>query len=244
MAKISYEDIILSSGSTWTIANVIFTELDIQHASEQATKKSRFTMNADQAGNNRTSLIKYQRQLMGILAEIGCKAYLEDILSEYDDITVERYDDVRTDEFKSPKGEYDIKILIRSNNIEIIVESRSSITHNKSLLYGIENYDIIGPYSSVAKSQEKDNNLYLRPLYSYIHFERGDYYDNDFDKLLSSQEVSLHIVAGCSNFRMCNPKASKLKNMGQYGTLYRVVPIQNASDARKFAIGLTELIKK
>ena len=242
MANLIYEEVTLSNGNIWNIVKVTFSDSDIEHAISQAEKKSQYTMNADQAGLSRTANKKYQSQLMGILAEIGCKAYLEEVLNSCDDITVERYDDVRTDGFKSPKGEYDIKII--SNDKEIIVESRSSITHNKSLLYGIENYDIIGPYSSTAKPQEKDNNLYLRPLYSYVDFEQGDYYSKNFDELFASNKVNLYIVAGCSNFRMYSPETSIIKDMGQHGTRYRVVPILKASDAKKFARGLIERVKK
>ncbi len=142
-----------------------FDSEDYSAAVSQARQKSQHTMAASQNGMTRPQITKYNMQLMGIIAEIACKEYLEKIIRDIKSTNswkVLRYDEIRTDEFKSPENEYDLKIQqVAEPEEEIYVESRSSITYDRSFQEGLEKYDIIGPYTSIAKSSEDDNDIYL-----------------------------------------------------------------------------------
>ena len=98
----------------WRYAKV---NLDIdsqlfESVSRQAYLKAQNTRNESQAGIIRPPELKYQRQFMGSLAEAYSKLYLEAYFEHEKldkDWSVIRYDDGRTDNFRTPSGEYDIK---------------------------------------------------------------------------------------------------------------------------------------
>ncbi len=203
----------------------------------QAQQKSLFTMNSSQSGQKRSQELKLNRQFMGMLGEIGSQKYLEKTLLNnnlLDEWSVIRYDDVRTDEFRSPENEFDIKI-INTNNPEkfILIESRSSITYNRSLEQGLNQYDIIGPYSSNNKFNEGRNHIYLRPLFEWTNF-KSDIYDSRFFKnYFDSGQIKLYIVAGCTFEEMMGEKGIK-KTMGQGNTIYNTLPIRYSTNPVKF----------
>src|SRR5690554_6708423 len=208
------------------VVNIDFLHSDFQIAIDQAKKKSQFTMDAGQDGVDRDAILKYNRQLMGIIAEIACKKYLERVLEKNEvlDWEVIRYDDVRTDGFRSPNNEYDIKIS--NGEVEYFIESRSSITHDREFYIGLKQFDIIGPYTSVAKSNEDYNDIYLRPLYQYIDFKNIQYDAINFEEYLKIGKVKLYLVAGCLKEDMINSEVEKSMNQGK--TNYKVVPIKEA----------------
>jgi hypothetical protein len=237
MSLFNYLEIELPSKQRWVVAKSIvdFNSGLYKKAIEQSLKKSKHTMNASQSGEDRTSELKYMKQLMGTLAEIYSQEYLKEILSENklnEDWFVIRYDDVRTDEFKSPNNEYDINVKNTDNSSNYFVEPRSSITYDRSFINGLIGYDIIGPYVSVAKSGEKLNDFYLRPLYEYLDFEKKDYNALNFESLLKSGRINLYIVAGTTKEQMMLNGYNK--SMGQGQTNYRVIKIMNSDDSKKF----------
>lgn len=237
MPYFEYLEIELSTKANWIVAKAIidFNSAIYLRAVEQAKLKSQYTMNASQAGQNRSAELKYMKQLMGTLAEIYTQEYLKEILEANqleNDWYVIRYDDVRTDGFKSPANEYDIKVNKPDESSKFFVESRSSITYDRSFAVGLEGFDIIGPYASVAKGGEKLNDFYLRPLYEYLDFAKKDYDALNFESLLKAGKINLYIVAGTTKEFMTTKGYTK--SMGQFGTQYRVVKIISADDAVKF----------
>lgn len=245
MNNLIFESVELSTNNSWMVSKVIFDlEGDLfNRAKSQATEKSLYTMNASQAGSARSPEMKYQRQLMGCLAEIYVQEYLKDFLlvegleKEWDII---RYDDVRTDEFKSPENEYDIKIEKSDKSKSFSVESRSSITRDRSIIKGIEQFDIIGPYTSHTKGGEKYNDIYIRPLYAYKDFETNTYSDLEFENLIKTNKIELYIVGGCLKENMISDGYNK--SMAQYGTNYRVIKILKGKDSRGFYKILKEIV--
>jgi hypothetical protein len=199
-------------------------------------------MNAGQSGAYRSSELKFQMQLMGTVAEIYCQEYLKSIFEEYkkdNEYDVIRYDDVRTDGFKSPENEYDIRIINKNSSLYYNVESRSSIAHNRDFETALKQFDIIGPYTSVVKHEEKLNDFYLRPLYEYT--AASNYLPSNFEKHLKNKEIKLYIVAGCSKEDMI--KKGYDKSMNQSNTNYRVVKITNAFDAVQFKTLISTMLK-
>lgn len=230
---------------------VIRAEIDFNSdqygiAVEQASKKSQYTMGASQSGANRNQSVKYNMQLMGIVAEIACKQYLEKVVKD-NELThlwkVIRYDDVRTDDFKSPENEYDLKLnQVQESEEDLYVESRSSITYDRSFQEGLENYDIIGPYTSIAKVGEEANDIYLRPLYEYVDYKNKDYSKENFEKLLKEGKIILYLVAGCTKEEL--DEKGIVKSMGQGASKYKVLPIIKSTDIIDFQTTVSNLINK
>ena len=246
MSHFIYHNITLCNGMKWEIAkaNIDFNSSLYTKAVSQAKMKSQFTMDASQAGKYRSSELKYQMQLMGILAEIFSQEYLIEIISNAnlsERWKVIRYDDVRTDGFKSAANEYDIKVQSMNGSKEYKLESRSSIARDRSLKNAVEHFDIIGPYSSLAKQGEEFTDFFIRPLYEFIPFASQKYLQSNFEKHLKAQEIKLHLVAGCTKKEMVEKGYNK--SMKQNGTLYRVVKIVNGFDIKKLAIVLIDGLK-
>jgi hypothetical protein len=209
----------------------------IIHAWNQAQQKSIFTMNSSQSGHQRSQELKLNKQFMGILGEIGCQKYLEKVLFNnnlLDEWNVVRYDDVRTDKFRSPVNEFDLKIQNKNNNEKfVLIESRSSITYDRSLQEGLSQYDIIGPYSSDNKFKEGRNDLYLRPLFEWTNFEFGNYDGRLFKNYTDSGLIKLYIVAGCTFSDIMGNKGI-VKSMGQGNTIYNALPIKLSTNPIQF----------
>ncbi|HET7116612.1 MAG TPA: hypothetical protein VFI29_08985 [Hanamia sp.] len=246
MSHFIYYNLTLCNGMKWKIAkaNIDFNSALYAKAVSQAKMKSQFTMDASQAGKYRSPELKYQMQLMGILAEIFAHEYLSEIISNADlsrHWKVIRYDDVRTDGFKSPANEYDIIIQSVNAAKEYKVESRSSIARDRSLKNAIEQFDIIGPYSSLAKQGEAFADFFIRPLYEFIPFASEKYLQSDFEKHLKKDEIKLYLVAGCTKKEMIEKGYNK--SMKQNGSLYRVVKIVFGLDLEKFKNVLIEDLK-
>jgi hypothetical protein len=245
MATLVRTGFALNSGE-WLTLKVTFNQDEFERACKQAELKSQFTMAAGQDGKAREGATKFQKQLMGILAEIACQSFLFAILDFNRNLKgkweVFRYDDVRTDGFKSSKNEYDIRVRKIDNSNEYYeVESRSSITYDRDFKVGLENFDIIGPYSSTAKSGEHANYIYLRPLYRYLDFKESPYQPLEFEKLMSNGRIELYLVAGCTSEDMESKGYDK--SMQQSGTKYRAVKISDALDIIKFSEEIIKIFK-
>jgi len=247
MTNLLEQNINLSNNEIWVIleCKIDITSAIYNKAINQAKEKALHTMNASQSGSYRSPEMKFQRQFMGCLAEIYVQEYLKKIFIDNNlenDWKVIRYDDVRTDGFKSAENEYDIKVVNCHTSETFLVESRSSIIKDRSLLKGIEQFDIIGNYVSSVKSNEKLNDFYVRPLYLNKDYEKIKYSDLNFEKLVSSNSILLYIVGGCSKSDMITKGYNK--SMLQGGTNYRVVKILNGFDSNKFQFEFLKIINK
>ena len=246
MSQFDIKNIILNSGQGWSVAKALINSNSTLYikAITQSRQKSQFTMNASQEGRYRSPELKFQMQFMGILAEIFAQEFLIEIVesdSLISNCEVIRYDDVRTDGFRSPVNEYDLKIIAKNKNIEFTVESRSSIARDRSLKSAIEQFDIIGPYTSIAKSGEKLTDFFIRPLYEFVPFATQIYLPSNFKNHLEANEINLYIVAGCTKNDMISNGYDKTMNQG--GTLYRVVKITSGNDAKTFKKVISDNIK-
>ena len=159
-------------------------------------------MPASQSCLERSNAFKYQMQFQGTLAEIVCMDIIQRYIFQkklYPEFFVQRYDDIRNDNFKSAEREFDIKIY-QSNNPDkyYLIESRSSIAKDRSLTDAIKTLDIIGPYYNFMKMNEKFFDFYIRPLYWYKNYANGNYDAKHFSELFLSGSIDLYIVAGCT----------------------------------------------
>lgn len=245
MSYFSSLELRLFKGQVWNVSKALIdTGGDLfLLAREQAKLKCKFTMSFSQSGKVRSAETKYQRQLMGCLAEIYAEEFFKEFLVENqlnETYFIQRYDNVRTDGFKSGANEYDLKMVHFVSGKSYIIECRSSIAHNRSLLNAIEQFDIIGPYSSSAKGEEKYCPIYIRPLYEVIFSEQLHYDPDDFEKLISRGAINLYIAGGC--FRKEMMKNGYQKSMKQSNTHYHVVKLTNGFDAFHFKKELNERI--
>ncbi len=214
-------------------------------AQAHAKLKSAQTMNAAQDGRSRDAATKYQKQLMGMLAEMACVSFLQKLVTDKNlnqHWQVIRYDDVRTDLFKNPKDEFDIQIMNKTTQQQFYIESRSSICHDRSMQDALQQFDIIGPYSSVAKRKENLNDFYLRPLFQYKKFAETKYEVLEFEQMFMAQQIELYLVAGCAKLDM--QSRGKLKSMQQGKTKYLALPILQAVDAVAFEEYLQSVLGK
>jgi hypothetical protein len=74
-----------------------------------------------QNSEKRTSDQKFNKQFQGILSEIIVEEYLKMLFK--DSAKIVRYDDVRTNDFKSAKNEYDINVfdLFNEDKLELYI---------------------------------------------------------------------------------------------------------------------------
>jgi hypothetical protein len=217
---------------TWHIVKVkldIHSDL-ISRAARQAKQKVLYTIQAGQDGRERTQKLKLQNQFRGMIAEIYAVELIKSWLADSDLFNCEviRYDDVRTDQFKNPQNEYDIKIVNSSNNKIVKIESRSSLTYKRTLLEAIHDLDIIGPYISLAKTKETYVDYYIRPLFDNLKPMKPE----DFGEFLKKRWIDLYFVAGCSNKKMI--ELGIYKNMKQSTSKYRCLPITKGLNIMQF----------
>ena len=223
-------EIIPLSGINYSIIKFNFTSNILKKAKEQARKKSCHTMDFNQSSIARGSELKYQKQLQGILAEIGIKLLLEEFFSQRKiEAEVIRWDDVRTDDFKSPKNEYDLKIVFRGE--EFLIECRSSINYKADIVDSIANLDIIGPYTSDYKKNEKGCDFYIRPLYQYNEL-KDSILDLEIEDYLEKNKMQLYIICGITYENII--KKGYLGSLGQRGTKYRLIKMEKCEDISKF----------
>ncbi len=216
--------------------NIVKVNLDpksdlISRAARQAKQKVEHTIQAGQDGVSRSNKLKLQNQFRGMIAEIYAVELFKTWLanSELNNWEVIRYDDVRTDDFASPRNEYDIKIQKNGHETTILkIESRSSVTYKRSLTEGINDLDIIGPYISQAKAKENYVDYYIRPLYDNIQKMNAE----EFSDFLKKGFINLYFVAGCNKNIMI--EKGIYKSMKQSTTKYRCLPITQGSDILQF----------
>jgi len=227
----------------WFTATVEFDSQELGYASKQASLKSKKTMEFSQAGTSRTANLKYQKQLQGILAEMAVKKYLDNLLvsKKLTDWIVERYDDVRTDNFESARNEYDIKIKSKVSSKEYYVESRSSLLSDRSLIEGLKTCHIIGAYNSVAKGSESMADYYVLPLFCFDE-KLGTFDEMLTEEYIKQNSLTLRLVAGCTEDMIL--KRNKINNLGQGGTSYMLLEILKGLDMREFGFLIIDVLSK
>jgi hypothetical protein len=228
---------------TFKIFEVEFNNLEIKIAIKQAELKSKHTNNVNQNGENRTDYKKFVKQFQGVLGEMAIREMLFRSFKREDgcNMNIIRWDDVRTDGFKSAENEYDILIENTSNNF--YVESRASVNYKFSFTEDtLINMDTIGKYSNLIKKKEKKSDFYIRPLFQLINPERNYTLDSfDFYELFMEGGIILYITGGCSK-EMMYGKNSEIKSMGQNNAEYQTLSIIKGWDVQELLINMKFLV--
>lgn len=196
----------------------------------QAILKSQHTMSANQNNEERDSFLKFQKQLQGIISEICVEEYLKMIFQKHADVI--RYDNVRTDNFKSAKNEFDIKIKTKGKSYS--VEVRSSLSYKRHMTYNnLKGFDVIGCYTNDAKKHEAYNDFYIRPILQLKNIQKNiDIKNINIFELLMRNEIDIYITGGCSKKMMMDNSIEK--SMGQKNTKYQVIPVLKSFDIKAF----------
>jgi hypothetical protein len=196
----------------------------------QAALKSEFTNNSSQSNKKRTNNFKFQKQLQGIICEIISTEYLKMIFkSDLEDIVV-RHDDVRTDGFKSPKNEFDLKL--KFDKVEFDIEVRSSISYKNEMKHEtLQKFDVIGPYTNQVKKNEAYNDYYIRPILQLKKTGNYKIEDLDITELLLNDQFDFYITGGCTKDMMINNSHTKSMSQGS-STKYQVIPVLESLDIK------------
>ena len=226
-------------GTPFNIIEVKIDKTFLNKGIKQAKLKSKYTMDFNQAGVSRSNNIKYQKQLQGIIAEIGIQELL-DFFFKTEEISAEviRWDDIRTDGFKSSENEFDIKI--KTDKKEFLVESRSSISYKTTISQAIINLDIIGPYISSVKKNEKRCDFYIRPLFQYEKLSSRIEHEKT-EEFIKNREMLLYIMAGITYDELMQKGYEG--SLGQYGTRYKLIKMIDADDIVNFLYKLKDIVE-
>lgn len=239
--KLRKDNITLDRKNSWLTLVAAINDLDYDKAIAQSKAKAEQTMDFDQAGGSRESDIKYSRQLRGVLGEMAVLCFITSLI-EHEKLTtwqVERYDDIRTDNFKSPENEYDIRIRKNEGDTVIQVESRSSIVHDRNLAAALRSCHIIGSYASDKKSAEKKSDIYILPLFCYEN--ESEFNELETESYLKSGALTLRLVAGCPYSTM--EERNKTSSLGQGNTKYKVLEITRGLDMKQLYYDLKGLLQ-
>lgn len=205
---------------------------DLSKAINTAYKKAKHTINVNQNGVERSQEEKIDKQLQGILSEIAVQKYLDESFGHLNNVDIIRYDEVRTDDFKSSFGEFDIKINIYDRDISkeyknikksFNIEVRSSRTWSKCEDKNFKLGSIIGPYTHKFKRNESLSDFYIKPVVF-----KGKNKKSTLLEAIENNEASFYISGGCSVNKMMNH--SYEGSLGQSTTKYQLVDIKSCED--------------
>ena len=152
---------------------------------------------------------------------MGAQIILEDILGYKN---VKRWD-LERNTFRYLPSEYDVKFDY--NGKEFLCECRSSTSYKTSLNEFIERYHTIGPYTSLQKHSEDNNDFYFRPVFQYKNYNTV-WNELPYEKKttilddLYSGELNLYFVSGATLNQMYSGE-SEIGNNGQHGATYRQI---------------------
>lgn len=198
----------------------------------QAAAKAPYTHVNDPAANKRTEQEVLNAQLLGTLADKACSALLQRYFDKYASppLAVQRYDDVRIDEYKMPDA-YDTRIVAPHDGTVLAeIEIRSSVCNRIPLPPMVRSWHVLGWYVTQDKRAEKIRDFYMRPIYHYNLYDTKEAYRlRDAERHLTGGALDLYIVGGATS-DLLETRGEVQQGFGllQEGATYQVLPIKNA----------------
>jgi hypothetical protein len=219
-----------------TICHVQYDAADLAIARTQAAAKAPFTNVHNPAALRRTPTQVMNSQLLGTLADLACfnlvQRYFRD---QHSALIAERYDDVRTDNFRNPHP-YCIRILNPDRTTLSDIEVRSSVCNRVGLQRMLQIWHVLGWYETAVRPADNPIlDFYMRPIYHFNRHAQEDYSVENVERYIADGALDLYIVGGTSR--------DQLQRDGEtqpgYGLLqdratYRVIQILRAMDVPAF----------
>jgi len=219
---------------------------NIALALKQSAQKAEKIHKDSPSGRRRNTDEISSQNFLGTLADIVCARLLESYFKKHKlEIDVTRYDDIRTDNFED-HDQYDIKLS--SQEVDHLVEVRSSVCIYLSLDSMIKRWQILGPYASSTKGiTEVVKPFYLRPLYHLSSFEENkktnSYQRTAAQELIKSGDLQLYFVGGATSAmleeRGRNEAGQELK---QGKAEFKVLDITDGFDAKQMLEAIAQLV--
>ena len=198
----------------------------------QARAKAPYTHLNNPSARRRTKQEVYNAQLLGTLADKACSALLQSFLDKHAEsrFTTERYDDVRTDEYRRPDL-FDARVIDSDQGTVLAeIEIRSSVCNRIPLEPMIRTWHVLGWYVTQDKPAEKVRDFYMRPLYHYNLYDGGKAYAlRDAEGHLMGGALDLYIVGGATP-QILETRGEVQRGFGllQEGATYQVVRIRDS----------------
>ena len=183
---------------------------------------------ANRSDNNRSFLTLYSDVFVGLLTEYIWEYFLNNRIKVKDSCFVSK---------TSYSPEIDQIDLITHNNHTI--EVRSSNVRN-GILFAINNFDILGPYTNKYKPHEDFKSFYLRTLYTLTT-------EQILLSLKNDRPISLYLMGGATRSMMENDDLVVFKDLkpfydrSGYTSKYRCIPIKSGLDADDIILELNRL---
>ena len=210
----------------------------LQHAVKQAQAKTPHTRRYNPSARRRSEQEVFNDQLLGTIADIACCELLQTYFNAHQAryLLVERYDDIRSDNFVSPDL-YDAKVVVEGKNQSIAeMEIRSSVCNKVSVELMLKIWHVLGWYITSNKSKEQIRDFYIRPIYHFNKYRGKLIYNSaDAEKYLLNGELDLYIVGGATAQILENKgRIDQGNGLLQQGATYQLVPIMDALDIQQF----------
>lgn len=211
----------------------------------QAQAKAPYTHLNNPSARRRTEQEVYNAQLLGTLADKACSELLRSYLDKYTSgrLTAERYDDVRTNEYKKP-DQFDARVTNpEKNSVLAEVEIRSSVCNRIPLEPMVRTWHVLGWYVTQDKPAEKIRDFYMRPVYHYNLYGSDQAYQlRDAETHLMSGALDLYIVGGATpEILESNGEVQRGFGLLQEGATYQVVRIRDSLGVNDFLRSVMEL---
>jgi hypothetical protein len=204
----------------------------LKHVTFQAEAKAPYTHINDPSARERSEREILNAQLLGTLADKACTDLLQSYLKRHAPgrLIAERYDDVRTDEYKK-RDSFDTRVVKPGENRVLAeIEIRSSVCNKIPLEPMIRTWHVLGWYVTQNKPVEKIRDFYMRPIYHYNLFNAGKAYQlKDAESHLMKGALDLYIVGGATPY-ILETRGEVQRGFGllQKGATYQVVHIKNS----------------
>jgi hypothetical protein len=219
-----------------TICYAQYDDADLEFARTQAQAKAPFTNIHNPAARRRSPTQVMNSQLLGTLADLACSNLLQQYFYEQGTrLVAERYDDVRTDNFRDPHP-YSIRIMTPDRVVLADIEVRSSVCNKVSVERMLQIWHVLGWYETAIRDPENPPlDFYMRPIYHFNRFKQETYSIDDVELYLANRDLDLYIVGGATR--------EQLQQLGEvqreYGLLqdsatYQVLQILRAMDVPHF----------
>ena len=204
----------------------------------QARSKAPYTHLNNPSARKRTKQEVYNAQLLGTLADKACSVLLQLFLDKHapSRYTAQRYDDVRTDEYKRPDL-FDTRVVTTGGESVLAeIEIRSSVCNRIPLEPMIRTWHVLGWYVTQDKPVEKVRDFYMRPIYHYNLYDAGKAYElKDAAEHLMNGALDLYIVGGAT-LHILETRGEVQRGFGllQEGATYQVVRIRDSLGMGEF----------